>query len=47
MIYVTSDIKEMLEVADRILIISAGRTGETLINDDLKSQDVLNYCYEK
>lgn len=46
-IYVTSDIKEMLEIADRILIMSGGRTGETLINDDLKSQDVLNYCYEK
>lgn len=44
-IYVTSDLKEMLEVADRIQIISGGRTGTVLENTNLKSQDVLSLCY--
>lgn len=46
-IYVSSDLKEMLEVADKILIMSDGRTGELLNNENLKAQDVLSYCYQK
>lgn len=46
-VYVTSDLKEMLEVADTITIISNGRTWETLDNVGLTSEEVLRYCYKE
>lgn len=46
-IYVTSDLKEMLEVADTITIISNGRTWEKLENTGLTSEEVLGYCYKE
>lgn len=46
-VYVTSDLKEMLEVADTITIISNGRTWEHLENKGLTSEQVLSYCYKE
>ncbi len=46
-IYVSSDLKEILEVADNIQIVSRGRTRELLQNRDLTSDQVLAYCYDK
>lgn len=44
-ILVTSDLKEMLEVADRIQIMAEGRTGDVLENRNLTAADVLARCY--
>lgn len=44
-VFVTSDLKEMLEVADNILIISNGYTKEMLENKNLSAEQVLKYCY--
>ena len=44
-VYVTSDLKEMLEVADSITVISNGKTWERLENRNLTSEQVLGYCY--
>ena len=46
-VYVTSDLKEMLEVADSITIISNGRTWETLENSNITSEQILNLCYKE
>lgn len=46
-IYVSSDLKEILEVADNIQIMSRGRTTELLKNEGLTSDQVLAYCYDK
>ena len=46
-VYVTSDLKEMLEIADTITIISNGRSWETLENVGLTSEEVLRYCYKE
>ena len=40
-------LKEMLEIADTITIISNGRTWETLENVGLTSEEVLRYCYKE
>ena len=34
----------MLEVADRIIIVSAGRTKEMMENENLSAEQVLKYC---
>lgn len=44
-IYVTSDLPEMLEIADNILIMANGRTWEQLENKNLTAEEVLKYCY--
>ena len=41
----TSDLREMLEVADRIIIFSAGRTTEMMENENLSAEQVLKCCY--
>ena len=46
-VYVSSDLKEILEVADNILIMSRGYTKELLKNENLTSNEVLSYCYDK
>ena len=46
-VYVSSDLKEILEVADNILIMSRGCTKELLKNENLTSNEVLSYCYDK
>ena len=45
-LYVSSDLPELLETADRILIVSCGRTEECLENQALTAQQVLARCYE-
>lgn len=44
-LFVTSDLKEMLEVADKILILREGKTTVLLENEQLNSAEVLSYCY--
>lgn len=44
-VYVSSDLKELLEVADNIRIMSRGKTRELLKNQNLDSQKVLSCCY--
>ncbi|MBQ9549721.1 MAG: sugar ABC transporter ATP-binding protein [Lachnospiraceae bacterium] len=44
-VFVSSDLKEVLEVSDEIQIIVNGRSRELLKNRDLSSEDVLRYCY--
>jgi len=46
-IFVTSDLQEMLETADNILIIANGKTWELLPNIHLTSEQILHLCYEK
>lgn len=46
-VFVTSDLEEMLEVADTITIISDGRARETLVNEALSSAEVLGCCYKE
>ncbi|MBQ6343650.1 MAG: sugar ABC transporter ATP-binding protein [Anaerolineaceae bacterium] len=44
-VFISSDLKEVMEIADRIQIISAGKTREILENDGITSQQVLSCCY--
>jgi len=46
-VYVTSDLQEMLEIADNILIIANGKTWELLPNINLTSEQILHLCYQK
>ncbi|MBQ8074199.1 MAG: sugar ABC transporter ATP-binding protein [Clostridia bacterium] len=46
-LFVSSDLKEVLEVADRVQIIVAGETRETLENRNLNTQQVLACCYRE
>ena len=45
-LYVSSDLKELLEVADNILVMSRGRTGACWKNENLTPRQVLACCYE-
>jgi len=44
-VFVSSDLKEVLEVADNIQIMAGGRTKEFLENKDLTAEQVLSCCY--
>ena len=44
-VYVSSDLKELLEVADTIQVISRGRTQPPRKNENLYPQQVLSCCY--
>lgn len=44
-VFVSSDLKEVLEVADNIQIIANGRTKELLKNNALTAEQVLACCY--
>jgi ribose transport system ATP-binding protein len=46
-VFVTSDLKEMLEIADNILIIANGKTHELIPNHNIDSKKILHYCYEE
>lgn len=46
-VFVSSDLKEILEVADNIQIMSRGCSKELLKNENLTSNEVLSYCYDK
>ena len=45
-LFVSSDLKELLEVADRVQIIVRGETRQVLDNDALTTHQVLSMCYE-
>jgi ribose transport system ATP-binding protein len=44
-VFVSSDLKEVLEVADNIQIMSGGYTKELLENNGLTAEQVLTCCY--
>ncbi len=46
-VYVSSDLPELLEVADTVQIMAWGRTGACMPNQDLSPQQVLACCYEE
>ena len=46
-LYVSSDLKELLEVADTVQVMSRGRTLERWKNEDLTQQQVLACCYRE
>lgn len=46
-VYVSSDLKEILEVADNIQIMVRGRTAQLIKNENVTSNEVLAYCYDK
>ncbi|AEV30947.1 ABC-type sugar transport system, ATPase component [Sphaerochaeta pleomorpha str. Grapes] len=46
-VYVTSDLKEMLMVADTIIIMANGRTWEQIPNISVSSEQILTYCYQQ
>lgn len=45
-LYVSSDLTELLEVADEVAVMAYGRVRKTFENKDLKPTDVLACCYE-
>ena len=45
-VYVSSDLKELLEVADTIAVMARGRTTVCRPNRDLTPRQVLAHCYE-
>lgn len=46
-VYVSSDLKEILEVADTIQIVAHGCTKELMPNKNLSAQTVLACCYDR
>lgn len=45
-LYVSSDLTELLEVADEVAVMAYGKVRKTFENKDLKPTDVLACCYE-
>ena len=45
-LYVSSDLTELLEVADEVAVMACGRVRKTFENNYLKPTDVLACCYE-
>jgi len=44
-VFVSSDLKEVLEVADSVQVMAAGRTKECFKNIDLTAEQILKCCY--
>ncbi|RFU64638.1 sugar ABC transporter ATP-binding protein [Peribacillus saganii] len=44
-IYVSSDLHEILEVSDRVVVFSEGKTVAELDNAELQPNDILDICY--
>lgn len=44
-VFVSSDLKEVLEIADVIQVMAAGRTKERFINKNLTAEQILKCCY--
>jgi ribose transport system ATP-binding protein len=44
-VFVSSDLQEMLDVVDTFVILTEGRTTHVVKNEDLTSEQVLSYCY--
>lgn len=45
-IFVSSDIQEILEISDRIIVFSEGKTVAELINDQIDTHTILDICYK-
>ena len=45
-LYVSSDLTELLEIADEVAVMAYGKVRKTFENKDLKPADVLACCYE-
>ena len=45
-LFVSSDLKEILEVSDNIQIVSRGYTKNLLKNENLVANEVLALCYQ-
>lgn len=46
-LFVSSDIEEMLDLADRIIVIKEGQTVANLVNDNITSEQLLSYCFKE
>ena len=46
-LFVSSDLPELLSVSDRLLVMTAGRTVGTLANDELDAETVMQLSYEQ
>ncbi|MDO4632955.1 MAG: sugar ABC transporter ATP-binding protein [Eubacteriales bacterium] len=46
-LYVSSDLQEILEVSDRVQVISHGTSGAVMENKNLTSEQVLRCCYQE
>lgn len=44
-VFVSSDLKEVLEVTDNVVIMANGKTRELFVNDGLTAEQVLASCY--
>ena len=44
-VFVSSDLHEILEVSDRIIVFSEGMTVADLVNEHLSPNDILDICY--
>ena len=44
--FVSSDLKEVLDIADTVCVIANGETKAKLPNHQLSSEQVLSLCYE-
>lgn len=44
-LYVSSDLHEILEISDRIIVFSEGKTVADLPNINLQPNDILDICY--
>jgi ribose transport system ATP-binding protein len=44
-VFVSSDLHEILEVSDRIIVFSEGMTVADLVNEHLRPNDILDICY--
>lgn len=45
-IFISSDIQEILEISDRIIVFSEGETVAELENENIDTQTILNICYK-
>ena len=46
-VFVSSDLKEILEIADNIVVFSDGRTRQFFKNENLTAEEVLSCCYSE
>ncbi|MFH5185846.1 ATP-binding cassette domain-containing protein [Paenibacillus sp. TAB 01] len=46
-VFVSSDLQEVLDIADRIVVMREGRTVAELPNADISAEQVLSLCYNQ
>ncbi|MFD1030230.1 sugar ABC transporter ATP-binding protein [Metaplanococcus flavidus] len=45
-LYISSDLHEVLEISDRIIVFSEGKTVANIKNENLKPDNILDICYK-